>query len=69
MSSAEIFTKSAKQYEESDGHLQTPINIFSHYFFLFLHENICCGYSLEVLLCGAEYHNICLHGEIRKPQQ
>ena len=37
-------------------------------FFLFLHKNICCGYSLEVPRQGAsnEYHNICFHGEIRK---
>ena len=37
-------------------------------FFLFLHGNICCGYSLEVPLRGAfnEYLNICLCGEIRK---
>ena len=39
-----------------------------HIFFLFLHENICCGYSLEVPHWGAsnEYHNICSCGEIRK---
>ena len=37
-------------------------------FFLFLHENICCGYSLEAPRRGAsnEYHNIGFHGEIRK---
>ena len=37
-------------------------------FFLFLHENICCGYSLEVPHRGTsnENHNITLHGEIRK---
>ena len=37
-------------------------------FFLFLHENICCGYSLETPHSGAldEYHNICFCGEIRK---
>ena len=37
-------------------------------FFLFLHENICCGYSLEAPRQGAsnEYHNICFRGEIRK---
>ena len=37
-------------------------------FFLFLHENICCGYSLEATSHGAsyEYHNICFRGEIRK---
>ena len=36
--------------------------------FLFLHENICCGYSLEAPRRGAsnEYHNVCFHGEIRK---
>ena len=36
--------------------------------FLFLHENICCGYSLEAPRRGAsnEYHKICFHGEIRK---
>ena len=40
-----------------------------HIIFLwFLHENICCGYSLEVPRRGAsnEYHNICFCGEIRK---
>ena len=37
-------------------------------FFLFLHENVCCGYSLEAPQWGAsnEYHNISFHGEIRK---
>ena len=35
--------------------------------FLFLYENICCGYSLEVPQRGAtnEYHNICICREIR----
>ena len=35
-------------------------------FFLFLHENICCGYSLEAPCHGAsnKYHNICLHENI-----
>ena len=37
------------------------------FFFLFLHENICCGYSLgmleEALLMNI--HNLCFHGEIR----
>ena len=34
-------------------------------FVLFLHENICCGYSLEAPRRGAsnEYHNICFRGE------
>ena len=37
-------------------------------FFLFLHKNICCGYSLEAPFQGAsnEYNNICFCGEIRK---
>ena len=37
-------------------------------FFLFLHENICCGYSLEAPQRGVsnEDHNICFHGEIWK---
>ena len=37
-------------------------------FFLFLHENICCWYSLEAPRWGAsnEYHNICFCWEIRK---
>ena len=35
--------------------------------FLFLHPNICCGYSLEKKQLG-QYHNICFHGEIRKKQ-
>ena len=36
-------------------------------FFLFLHKNICCGYSLEVPQWGTsnEPHNICFSGEIR----
>ena len=36
-------------------------------FFLFLHKNVCCGYSLEEPRRGAsnEYHNICFRGEIR----
>ena len=38
------------------------------FIFLFLHENICCGYSLEATYWGTynEYHNICFCGEIRK---
>ena len=38
------------------------------YFFLFLHENICRGYSLEAPWRGTsvEPHNICFRGEIRK---
>ena len=37
-------------------------------FFLFLDENMCCGYSLEVPRRGTsnEYHNVCFHQEIRK---
>ena len=37
-------------------------------FFLFLHENIGCGYSLEAPHWGSsnEYLDICFHGEIRK---
>ena len=37
-------------------------------FLLFLHENICCEYSLEAPRRGAsnEYHNISFQGEIRK---
>ena len=37
-------------------------------FFLFLNENICCGYSLEVPWLGSsnEYHSICFCQEIRK---
>ena len=37
-------------------------------FFLFLHGNICCGYSLEEPRQGPsnEYHNICFYGEIKK---
>ena len=37
-------------------------------FFLFLHENLCCGYSLEAPQWGAsdDYHKICFCGEIRK---
>ena len=37
-------------------------------FFLFLDENICCGYSLEAPRRGAsnEYHNIWFCREIRK---
>ena len=41
----------------------------SHVIFsLFLHENISCGYSLEVPWQGTsnDYHNICFHGELRK---
>ena len=36
--------------------------------FLFLQENICCGYSLEAPRRGAsnEYHDICFRGKIRK---
>ena len=36
--------------------------------FLFLHDNICCGYSLEAPRRGAsnEYYSICFRGEIRK---
>ena len=37
-------------------------------FFLFLHKNVCCGYSLEAPWWGTsnEYHNICFCGKIRK---
>ena len=37
-------------------------------FFLFLHKNICCGYSLEAPQWGAsnEYHNTYFRGEIWK---
>ena len=37
-------------------------------FFLFLNENICCGYSLEAPRRGAsnEYDKICFLSEIRK---
>ena len=39
-------------------------------FFLFLHGNIFCGYSLEAPQCDIsnEYHNICFYGKIRKYQ-
>ena len=35
---------------------------------LFLHENVCCGYSLEAPWLGNsnEYHNRCICGEIRR---
>ena len=44
------------------------IRYICKYFFLFLHKNIQCGYSLEAPQNGAsnEYHNICFSGEIRK---
>ena len=37
-------------------------------FFLFLHEKICCWYSLEVPWQGTsnEYHNICFLGEVKR---
>ena len=37
-------------------------------YFLFLHQNICCRYSLEAPHSDTpnEYHNICFSGEIRK---
>ena len=41
--------------------LMSTCKMFS--FFLFLHENICYGYSSEVPL---SVHNICFYGEIRK---
>ena len=51
---------------------------YPHNNLLFLHENICCGYSLEAPRRGASNdlgeallmstHNICFHGEIRKYQ-
>ena len=46
-------------------YIRVGIHIIS---FLFLHENICCGYSLEAPRQGTsnEYHNICFHGEIKK---
>ena len=31
---------------------------------LFLHKNLCCGYSLESILMSA--HNICFYGELVK---
>ena len=35
---------------------------------LFLHKNICCGYSIEAPRRGAsnEYHNICFYAELGK---
>ena len=43
-------------------------SIWASGFLLFLHDNICCWYSLEGLwrgtFCG--YHNICFHREVRK---
>ena len=38
------------------------------YFFLFLHENICCGYSLEVLAKTLlmSTNSICFYGELEK---
>ena len=50
----------------------TPFKIRPHHlhviFFLFLHENICCGHSLEAPRRGTsnEYHNICFCREMRK---
>ena len=37
------------------------------YFFLFLHKNMCCGYSLEESQWDTfkEYQNVCFCGEIR----
>ena len=36
-------------------------------FFLFLHKNICCGYSLKVPRPRLmSTHNICFRGEIKK---
>ena len=52
----------------SDSHIATDKRGDPHNIFVFLHENICCGYSLEAPRRGAsnEYHNICFRGEIRK---
>ena len=51
-------------------HIATDKRGYPHNIFLIspLHENICCGYSLEAPHRGAsnEYHNICFRGEIRK---
>ena len=50
-----------------DAKLQIKVGI-NIIFFLFLHENICCVYSLEVPQRGTsnEYNNIYFHGEIRE---
>ena len=44
---------------------------YQEYVFLFLHEIICCGYSIELPRRGAsdEFHSICFRGEIRKYQE
>ena len=46
------------------------IYIYNIFFFLFLHENVCCWYSLKAPPRGAsnEYHNTCFHREVKKYQ-
>ena len=41
--------------------------IYTYKIFLFLHENIHCGYSLVASsqCTSKEYHNICFHTEIK----
>ena len=38
------------------------------YFFLILHKNVCCIYSLEEpwRRTSNEYHNVCFYGELEK---
>ena len=49
------------------------LGIILGYFFLFLHKNICCRYSLEAPCRGTSSkaflvstHNICFYGELEK---
>ena len=46
------------------------IMIIPGYFFLFLHKNMCCGYSLEAPRLAEALvmstHNICFYGELEK---
>ena len=60
-----IYTKGPLKHSNRQGAFFNRKMLIS---FLFLHENICCWYSLEAPRLGAsnEYHKVCFHGEIRK---
>ena len=66
-----ISQAAACTFQEKSNRIFTELWIWEvsrEIFFLFLCENICCWYSLEVPQWGTsnECHNICFHGEIRK---
>ena len=50
--------------DDAEDLLRSILMIILDNFFLFLHKNICCGYSSEALLMSIS--NICFYKEIEK---